>query len=586
MGVGTVNNNGGVGGVLFQTNSENGRVKQNEDYMLINSKPNGKLNALGIKQNANVCKVSSPSNTQTVYIDERSQARKVQNKLTSNIKSTADNFLKQLGLEEQIGKKFKTQLESLRKCYGALESKAKHFTGMLIDDRFALLKAITDINDLVYRLNNKSVGGINKLKEDKFLGSKMCLAADRDDYKKAKTMAKSKNPLERKEGKKFMKKYEEKAFVKRDVLRENLVALDNNLGLLEKFSESKDENRSNVEKMLNLIQQCCLNAWVFNDVAKSLEGIGFNENDLENLGVLSDENKEMRELNNAARNTTMFKEVQINDLIKDGGLTIDGSFNGGKVKKYLERWGSEKIGFRGRHGVDENDKRVSSKPIGNTKKGEEVLQSGSLFKDKEFAKDKYLTAAIEGSVVPDETANLKTVPDAMLEELKGILNTTGGQKIKNLLKEKGLIKDVGGVLQAKPSFASFINDAGLPTYCSVSGTTGEIVSVLHCTLKDRDGNSPLAKVFDNLLKITEGKWPNPPFNFSTYFAPIATFMEVGHFHTTGEVLGGFLSVAVADRNVNSEVGIRLSGGDEEKIKQYDNNYKKLLTNIKMNLFIK
>ena len=343
------------------------------------------------------------------------------------------------------------------------------------------------------------------MKEDKFLGSKMCLAADRDDYKKAKTMAKSKNPLERKEGKKFMKKYEEKAFVKRDVLRENLVALDNNLGLLEKFSESKDENRSNVEKMLNLIQQCCLNAWVFNDDAKSLEGIGFNENDLENLGVLSDENKEMRELNNAARNTTMFKEVQINDLIKDGGLTIDGSFNGGKVKKFLERWGSEKIGFRGRHGVDENDKRVSSKPIGNTKKGEEVLQRGSLFKDKEFAKDKYLTAAIEGSVVPDETANLKTVPDAMLEELKGILNTTGGQKIKNLLKEKGLIKDVGGVLQAKPSFASFINDAGLPTYCSVSGTTGEIVSVLHCTLKDRDGNSPLTKVFDNLLKITEGK---------------------------------------------------------------------------------
>jgi hypothetical protein len=62
MGVGTVNNNGGVGGVLFQTNSENGRVKQNEDYMLINSKPNGKLNALGIKQNANVYKVSSASN--------------------------------------------------------------------------------------------------------------------------------------------------------------------------------------------------------------------------------------------------------------------------------------------------------------------------------------------------------------------------------------------------------------------------------------------------------------------------------------------------------------------------------------------
>lgn len=359
MGVGTVNNNGGVGGVLFQTNSENGRVKQNEDYMLINSKPNGKLNALGIKQNANVCKVSSASNTQTVYIDERSQARKVQNKLTSNIKSTADNFLKQLGLEEQIGKKFKTQLESLRKCYGALESKAKHFTGMSIDDRFALLKAITDINDLVYRLNNKSVGGINKLKEDKFLGSKMCLAADRDDYKKAKTMAKSKNPLERKEGKKFMKKYEEKAFVKRDVLRENLVALDNNLGLLEKFSESKDENRSNVEKMLNLIQQCCLNAWVFNDVAKSIKEVkfsnkafdNFSDGDLKEMGILSEENQKMKELNEKARNTMMFKEFQINKLIEDAKLTEIGSGNK-SVDDFLNKWGNEKIGFRGRHGTD------------------------------------------------------------------------------------------------------------------------------------------------------------------------------------------------------------------------------------------
>ena len=90
-------------------------------------------------------------------------------------------------------------------------------------------------------------------------------------------------------------------------------------------------------------------------------------------------------------------------------------------------------------------------------------------------------------------------------------------------------------------------------------------------------------MFDNLLKIAGGNQPEPPdFDFSTYFAPVATFMEVGHFYTTGEVLGGFLSVAVADSNVNSEVGIRLSGGDEEKIKQYDNNYKKLLTNIKMN----
>ena len=34
MSLGTINNNDGVGGVLFQTNSENGRVKQNEKYFI------------------------------------------------------------------------------------------------------------------------------------------------------------------------------------------------------------------------------------------------------------------------------------------------------------------------------------------------------------------------------------------------------------------------------------------------------------------------------------------------------------------------------------------------------------------------
>ena len=172
-------------------------------------------------------------------------------------------------------------------------------------------------------------------------------------------MAKSKNPLERKEGKKFMKKYEEKAFVKRDVLRENLVALDNNLGLLEKFSESKDENRSNVEKMLNLIQQCCLNARAFNDVAKSLKEVkfsnkafdNFSDGDLKEMGILSEENQKMKELNEKARNTMMFKEFQINKLIEDAKLTEIGSGNK-SVDDFLNKWGNEKIGFRGRHGTD------------------------------------------------------------------------------------------------------------------------------------------------------------------------------------------------------------------------------------------
>ena len=52
-------------------------MAENKETTFANFKPNGESNVLGIKQNANDCKVSSASNTQTVYIDERLQARKV-----------------------------------------------------------------------------------------------------------------------------------------------------------------------------------------------------------------------------------------------------------------------------------------------------------------------------------------------------------------------------------------------------------------------------------------------------------------------------------------------------------------------------
>ena len=520
--------------------------------------------------------ISSKSNTRTESRDENIdkdwQSDVVHNKLTSYIQKTANNFLKQPELENRIGEKFKAQLKSLENCYWHLLIDVKNFNNLEEDKKIALGGAIAKINGLVCRLNNKSVGGINKSQADQFQKSTMCLIRDKKRYESAKAMVKSEDPLERRQGKELMKKCEDHAANNKNVVEGNLQALGENLKLLESFSKSPASGRGNIEKMLNLIQQCCLNAWVFNDVAKSLEGTGYLEDSLKNLGILSEENKEMRKLNNAARDTTMFKEFQINKLIENAKLTETGSDNEG-VADFLNKWGEEKIGFRGRHGVDENDERVSSKPIGNTKNEKNVLQNGSLFKDKEFTSSAGNIVAIKGSIVPDETANLKTVPSEMLKDLEGIMNTVTGKEIVRLLQDENLIKaekDSSGKfskITAKPSFASYINDAGLPTYCSVSGTTGETVSVLHCTLKDGNGNSLLTEVFENLLKIADGIWPEPPFNFSRYFAPIATFMEVGHFHTTGEVLGGFLSVAVAERNVKNEAKIRLSGGDEEKIKQ-------------------
>lgn len=287
-------------GLFTEGNEPKGRVKNNKNPLI---KTGNRLGINHTKQNANDRKVSSAPNAHTIYIDERSQARKVQNRLTSNIKNTADNFLEKPRLEKQIGKKFETQLESLRKCYDALAERVKDFDKLKDSKRIALGKAITDINDLVYRLNNESVGGINKIKRDEFRSSIMCLKGKEILYKQAKADANSEDPSVRKEGEKTKKKLEKEVFDNKDLLEKNLNALGKNLDLLKQFSEFPSVRRSNIEKMLNLIQQCSLNAWVFNDVAENLRKINFSDWELRRMGILSDENKEMRELNDAALNS-------------------------------------------------------------------------------------------------------------------------------------------------------------------------------------------------------------------------------------------------------------------------------------------
>lgn len=206
-------------GLFTEGNEPKGRVKNNKNPLI---KTGNRLGINHIKQNANDRKVSSAPNAHTIYIDERSQARKVQNRLTSNIKNTADNFLEKPRLEKQIGKKFETQLESLRKCYDALAERVKDFDKLKDSKRIALGKAITDINDLVYRLNNESVGGINKIKRDEFRSSIMCLKGKEILYKQAKADANSEDPSVRKEGEKTKKKLEKEVFDNKDLLEKNL----------------------------------------------------------------------------------------------------------------------------------------------------------------------------------------------------------------------------------------------------------------------------------------------------------------------------------------------------------------------------
>ena len=70
--------------------------------------------------------------------------------------------MKQPELENRIGEKFKAQLKSLENCYIHLLIDAENFNNLEEDKKIDLGGAIAKINGLVCRLNNKSVGGINK----------------------------------------------------------------------------------------------------------------------------------------------------------------------------------------------------------------------------------------------------------------------------------------------------------------------------------------------------------------------------------------------------------------------------------------
>ena len=265
--------------VLSTGNATTTRVNQNENLGFKNLESRV-VAQLGIRPN-NSYTYTTTQNKNSVFFDGYSQAKGIQDRLTSNIEKTAGNFLDQQDLKGNISSGFKTQLESLSKCYKQLQVRVGGFSKLSQKERFNLGSALAEINGLLYRLNNDSVGGINKLDENKFQESTMWLIGKKALYKKAQADAKSDDPSVRESGKRLMKFFEEEALPTEEVAKKNLDALGENLRLLEEFSKSPPENRSDVEKMLNFIQQCALSAWVFNDVAKVLtKKAGFFEKDL------------------------------------------------------------------------------------------------------------------------------------------------------------------------------------------------------------------------------------------------------------------------------------------------------------------
>lgn len=254
--------------VLSTGNATTTRVNQNENLGFKNLESRV-VAQLGIRPN-NSYTYTTTQNKNSVFFDGYSQAKGIQDRLISNIEKMAGNFLDQQDLKGNISAGFKTQLESLSKCYKQLQVRVGGFSKLSQKELFNLGSALAEINGLLYRLNNDSVGGINKLDENKFQESTMWLIGKKALYKKAQADAESDDPSVRESGKRLMKFFEEEALPTEEVAKKNLDALGENLRLLEEFSKSPPENRSDVEKMLNFIQQCALSAWVFNDVAKVL----------------------------------------------------------------------------------------------------------------------------------------------------------------------------------------------------------------------------------------------------------------------------------------------------------------------------
>ena len=71
----------------------------------------------------------------SIFFDGYLQAKGAQNRLTSDIKETAKNFLNQGDLQGNIREKFKTQLSSLSKSVEALENKVNEFIKLPLGQR-------------------------------------------------------------------------------------------------------------------------------------------------------------------------------------------------------------------------------------------------------------------------------------------------------------------------------------------------------------------------------------------------------------------------------------------------------------------
>jgi hypothetical protein len=119
-----------------------------------------------------------------------------------------------------------------------------------------------------------------------------------------------------------------------------------------------------------------------------------------------------------------------------------------------------------------------------------------------------------------------------------------------------------GQYTSKPSFAASMIDHGLQTFCSISGTTTDIVVGMVAQMGgDSAGKAAMAKILRPLVQLAEdAAVATPPLTpkqfadqvegnqdlhiFKDLFLSVALYMQSGQYHTASEVLAGLYCAAL------------------------------------------
>jgi hypothetical protein len=121
-------------------------------------------------------------------------------------------------------------------------------------------------------------------------------------------------------------------------------------------------------------------------------------------------------------------------------------------------------------------------------------------------------------------------------------------EIKDLVEQNATLDQY----TSKPSFAASMIDHGLQTFCSISGTTTDIVGGLVAQKGgDSDGKTAMANILGPLVQLAEAKpidlakLAEPKFDsFKNLFLSVALYMQSGQYHTASEVLAGLYCAAL------------------------------------------